>query len=780
MYSCMLKNLETIKKAYKTPGNHLICLEGKKGTGKSTVLREFSGSCECAIQIEANSSSENYLAPIVAGLYHYSGSIGQQFTETLYSDFTYEEVVLEQVLNICAQSPCAIVFHDFLDYSKEFIKFIQKLISTVIRKGNNCSVLIEIDSDNPSYLSKIQTIYAFPSQEHVYFADVEPDDLKAVFLAENPNLLIADKDLIYIISSANKNPAMLNIIVNYLKGRNYITAKNGDYVCKNLQTGILSNILKEDFCSRFDHLDELMKATFLKSSMFGMEFYVSQLAKSFEMISASETLEQIEEYSSLLVQKEETPPTYMFSSTETLHFAESIISDDQKIEWGNILYTYYQKRWEQLIVEINPAADTVAVRAAFYASTAHKYQEAATYYFSAIFSFMKKGNYQQVLMLLENLAKLPSNRDFPKIILMHLMEFKAACLENLGRYGDAYAAFRETIQKCKGFPYFDVENAQYHLAYCAYYTSQVDLSLELAESLKTALSPTSRTDSLYFQVVSLLATIYREKANPKFTEMYLLALNECKENGFEYEYYVQLRKANLCYTEELATPMLKEAAGYFKANNYQKEYGKVIHNLGTGYLYIGNDSEALQNLEESRNIFAKVGSVDEVYGINCMGVWYATVKQNYEQSLRLFQEAEQMPINDFKRMTICANIATCYQKLHLFRECEEYIRKCDVLPARRQNKDVGFYERTFLFAEAFFYLEQKKYELCLEKLRSCWTIPLKNDQSYLAALIGMEICTILNMPPIKEERTFSCISHSSLYERYHQNQCIFHTLRFIE
>lgn len=31
MYSCMLKNLETIKKAYKTPGNHLICLEGKKG-----------------------------------------------------------------------------------------------------------------------------------------------------------------------------------------------------------------------------------------------------------------------------------------------------------------------------------------------------------------------------------------------------------------------------------------------------------------------------------------------------------------------------------------------------------------------------------------------------------------------------------------------------------------------------------------------------------------------------------------------------------------------------
>lgn len=96
---------------------------------------------------------------------------------------------------------------------------------------------------------------------------------------------------------------MLNIIVNYLKGRNYIALKNGKYSCKPLQTGILANILKEDFLSRFDRLDELMKATFLKSSMFGMEFYVSQLENSFEIIAASELLEQIEECSSLLVQK---------------------------------------------------------------------------------------------------------------------------------------------------------------------------------------------------------------------------------------------------------------------------------------------------------------------------------------------------------------------------------------------------------------------------------------------------------------------------------------------
>ena len=48
---------------------------------------------------------------------------------------------------------------------------------------------------------------------------LEADELKSVFLSENPNLKISEKDLDYIVNSANKNPAMLNIIVNYLKGR---------------------------------------------------------------------------------------------------------------------------------------------------------------------------------------------------------------------------------------------------------------------------------------------------------------------------------------------------------------------------------------------------------------------------------------------------------------------------------------------------------------------------------------------------------------------------------
>lgn len=66
-----------------------------------------------------------------------------------------------------------------------------------------------------------------------------------------------------------------------------------------------------------------------------------------KLSAASELLEQIEECSSLLVQKEITPPAYTFTNSETLHFAESLISEEQKVEWGSILYNYYRKLWEQ-------------------------------------------------------------------------------------------------------------------------------------------------------------------------------------------------------------------------------------------------------------------------------------------------------------------------------------------------------------------------------------------------------------------------------------------------
>ena len=244
MYKCMINNLQTIEKLYTISGNHLVCLEGKKGTGKTTVLQEFAHKHKHIIQIESFTSCDNYLSTIINALYQYYNIYKDEFGEMSFrSEFTYEELLLQKLLNICTTSKCAILLYGFANYSKEFIKFIQKSISAILRNGKNCSIFIEIDSDDSLLSSKVQAIYSFPHQEHIFFSEVESQELKKVFLDEHPNIEIKKNDLDYIVSSANKNPAIMNIIVNYLKSKKYIAFYETKYYCKPLQIGILSDIL---------------------------------------------------------------------------------------------------------------------------------------------------------------------------------------------------------------------------------------------------------------------------------------------------------------------------------------------------------------------------------------------------------------------------------------------------------------------------------------------------------------------------------------------------------
>ena len=766
---------------YSNSDNHLVCLEGEKGLGKSTVLQEFSAKCENVIQIQSLASHSNYLAPVVNALHKFSNTHNIQYNEIWRkADFTYEEVILEQLIKVCTKLKCAIIFYGFANYSSELIEFVSRVIFSVLRNGNNCTVFIEIDTDVPNIETKIKTIYSIPKQFHITFDKIDSENLRQVFLEEHSDIIIAENDLEYIISSSNNNPALLNIVVNYLKSNNYISFDKGNWFCKPLKIGILSDILKNEFLSRFNRLDEIMKITLLQSSMFGMEFHVSHLENSFQIISANETLEKIQHYSKLLFQKESIPSIYSFSNSETYYFVKSFVPKEQKELWGNILYHYYRTLWEQGVQNCNQTHENYAIRIAAYATVIGKYQEAIAFYISAIFTFMRKNSYRQVLLIIDEINKLPAHKNISPLIRMHLNEFQARCFENLGLYNHACQCYKSILVEFSQMPYFDKLNVQYRLAYCTYYTSQVDKSLQLAESLERELNHSVRSDSLYYKLSSLLATIYREKGNPKFYEMFLLAINECKEKNFKYEYYVQLRKSDLCFDVNISFSMIQEAAQYFYENNFQKEYSKATHNLGVDSLYLGNGLDARKYLLESQKIFSQLGSTDEVYALNCIGVWNAILKEDYTKALNFFNEALSLQVNDFKKMTIYANIAACYQKKHLFEKCLEYIEKCQNLTAYRENNGVGFYQRTVLFAWAFYYKETKQYRLSLDMFRACWYVNLKNEQSWLAATCIIDLCKLLKLEPTNEEIQFSNINCSELYKKYYQQELLLHTLRFIE
>lgn len=781
MYNGMFKNLKKLQSYYMTFNeNLLVCLEGKKGLGKTTVIQEFLDSVKDCIQITPDNQN-NYLSSVTRAILQYYHKHDHKIDEILLnSDFSYEEIVLEQMLEICAEQKCCLVIHSFTKCSIELVFFLQHSISSILRNGSNCLILIEIDTDDLQNQEKLQSLYQFPKQEHILFHPVPNDELRELLFREYPSLEIDQDSLDYIIYSADKNPALMNIILNYLKSKELLLIHDGTWICQKLKVGVLSNVLKDEIDSRFNRLDETMKNTFLKSSMFGMEFNIRQLVSSFEIISADETLLQIEKISNLLIQKNENLKLYSFTNDEVFNFAKSIISEKQKSEWSNVLYQYYYTLWNTpknfSNMEVN---DDIGLKIASYAIECGKYEEAVCFYIASFFHYFKENNFQQALIILNKIEEFPIKIQKYEITTMRLEEFKAICYESLGLYQKACAAYKKCIHDYNDFPYFDLMNIYYRLAFCTYYISQVNPALELAEKLKDNPDLMSRTDSLYYKVLSLLATIYREKGNPLSQKMFLLAINECKQKKFEYEYYVQLRKADLCFDVKLAFPMVMQAACYFRRGAYMKEYAKATHNLGTDYLYMDNLKKARLNFLRSQKVFSSFGSVDEVYAINCLGVWNA-LNLNYQNALVLFKDAESLNINDFKRMTVCTNIVSCYLKLHLYKECQEYIKKCEEIPAYCINKDIGFYQRSVLFSWAFYYRETKQYELSLGKFRECMNVNLKNDQLFLAAVCIVDLCKLMDLPVTDQEIKYSKISHSNLYDRYYRLGTIFHTLRFIE
>ena len=69
MFKNMSENLKKIEQIYLMPGNHLVCLEGKKGTGKTTVLQEFFNTQENVIQVDSLDNN-NYVPNPLHHNYH--------------------------------------------------------------------------------------------------------------------------------------------------------------------------------------------------------------------------------------------------------------------------------------------------------------------------------------------------------------------------------------------------------------------------------------------------------------------------------------------------------------------------------------------------------------------------------------------------------------------------------------------------------------------------------------------------------------------------------------
>jgi tetratricopeptide (TPR) repeat protein len=351
----------------------------------------------------------------------------------------------------------------------------------------------------------------------------------------------------------------------------------------------------------------------------------------------------------------------------------------------------------------------------------------------------------------------------------------------LGLYEIAKKYFQLCINEYSNLSNFDCEWFRYKVAFCTYYSSLVNEAFELTYRLKNDIENNSRLDSLYYDVLSLLATLYHEKSDINNTKKYYLsALNECKKNSFDREYHILLRKSDLCFEPNLSVSHVIEACNYFKSISDMKEYSKAIHNLGIAYLYMGEWDNAYKFLNEALICFNSFGSIEALYPFNGLGILSIVNEKDLNKALNFFQRADYTEMNAFKKITVWLNQSMCCQKLGDRQNAWKKKKKCEILPHCQINKDYAYYNRTIYLAKALFHKNFNNKEESLEWFIKCLDIPLENNQLSLVTKNIVLLSKELHLPVNEKTMQTSKMSHMPLISVYLEDDILFHELSFLE
>lgn len=169
-----------------------------------------------------------------------------------------------------------------------------------------------------------------------------------------------------------------------------------------------------------------------------------------------------------------------------------------------------------------------------------------------------------------------------------------------------------------------------------------------------------------------------------------------------------------------------------------------------------------------------------MYAYNAYGVYIAIYEQDYNKALKYFEKANYSEMNAYKKVSVLLNQAMCYLKLQKYEKCAELIRFVELLPERKINKNVAHYHRSLYFAWAFYFYNLNMLQKSLEEFKKCFSQYLKNGQRYLAAQFIYDINNKLHLLNTEANISLLNMSHDILYDIYHEEALMFHTLRFLE
>ena len=765
-----------------------VFLTGKKGIGKSTVAKRFLENKKNILHISVCGKYSYMLEPLVLSINKYYISGSSKYIFEYQNGLHMADRIIYEVVEICKKNEMILYFENITDYEKELFTCVKTLLDVLVNQNKHLKsfLLFDIDTDGNTQFdtNKIYTsLYTISCEfEFIPFSNLERTDLETYFKEIFYNRIkIQEKDLDYIIDSCTGNLASLNMIVNYLKQTAIILKKGDDYICSEITPGSLANVLYDSIMSRYNLLSNEMKQLLEQSSLIGIDFDLHKLRDSFHILRADEELKRIEGISALI--SAEKNYTYHFENFETYNIILDKIEKDERVNWNNLLAIYYEKQLSSKLSDEEKI--NFLYKTAFHYKESMHFEIAIYYYIILIRSEMKLLDYQQALLFIKDAVMLNEYIDeqIKQFITPVLTTYEAECNSCLGQYDAAVTLYQRCISEYHlFFSNLEMLNLRLNLAYSAYMNGDLPRAQNITESILKELKKTNSKNILYYRVMSFLSSIYHLLGNDaKASDYYINSLTYCKENGFEEEYYIQLKKASMIFDIEAAQKIVREAADYFEKQNKLSYLAETLHKLSTDNLYLLKLENFEVECKKSIGIFQQYGSLLMHYPLNTLGIYTALIKNDLDSAIEIFENLLKLDVESFSKVTIYTNLITCYRYKQYYKKCAILMKQADLLIEQAENQDIILLQTYHYINKGLYFKAKGQMKKALFIFQQCLEqIELQDRHKVFICNNIRNICLTIKcaVPPLIE-RNCNIITYP-LISLLQEKDMFFATMRFYE
>ena len=596
-----------------------VVVFGEKGLGKRTTINQFLRNKSNVIHVVPKVPQRFQLESIFSVLEL------NQSESSVHDDLMFPERVKKALIRKCNEKSSILYFEGLDNFDNSTLFFIIDFTKDILQHYPDLKTCIILEFDDDSERGKLvnQAILTFPpnSVEFIPFSRLTNEQLLAYMKFSFGQIKIPSQSLDYIIRSSYGNIQYLNVILNYLRVKGIIKQSDDHFVCDFVKNGMLSDILQDYLKQRYERLDNDLKIILSKSAIIGNTFKSELLSRPFGVINADEILKKIEAISSLI--RHETDEKFSFENKDSFDYVCTTILPNEARQWHEILAEYYSRRLRNRteMVPISSPTDQIAAifPIAWHYRKAEKFEKSIEYYLSLMRWYYAISDFSNTLNTAEEIKGILDRVDVEysevERVKYYLSFWEAKCQSAKGHYPNAIRLYSYCVEHAiSSLPIDEVAELRLDLALCQYMNGETEASLEIALSVKKALEKEKNQNLSFYKALSLLASIYDFTWNDREKrQLYLQAINYCREYGHKDEYYHLLKKASMVYDELISVGMYPAVIEYYQSTNQIKNLAETYHNVATDLLYIARFDSVLSNLESICIIVQRDNQISATY-----------------------------------------------------------------------------------------------------------------------------------------------------------------------